>query len=797
MEKILKKTKKTSGADEKTPSKAQYFSWINSTNEGSTDHQTMANLEYFEWMKERYGMQLDIYAWDAGNLDGAGGTYQLLDSKKLKKQYPDGYGPIAEKAAELGMRMGVWCGAGGYGDTDESAKKRYDTFITLCRDFGFGLFKVDTVCGVLDESKQLLFKQMIDECRRYVPDLILLNHRNDLGRASVCATTFLWQGDETYTDVFSSNPVTGPHHRVKPLIRGLTPDLLRLTEDHGTCISSCLDFFEDDLVVQAFSRSLILAPETYGNPWLLRDDEQATLANIYNLHRKYNKILVSGVELPESYGSFAVSRGDKSVRIICLRNPSWEPQRVGIKLDSEIGLDVCEKVTVMSKFPYETYIGTFGYGETAEVTVPPFRAALFLCEDDKKFRKEDFALTGCVYETIVPDKEVKIIKADGDISVIGCAASIDLPKLSAFDSTHRDPVLLGRGEAVPVPENAEALYEATAFRADNDAFEAQSLRRSGPTSVPAVQKARDEFFGQLTYKTRGCEGKNIFDGRIDTYFDHSSRYYGIRVDGGCLRVDLGEYIGCDSAELVYFSTGEPRYEIPEQLPVKDAGYSDDLSVWKTSPPEIKKLRDITAPFVVHSIHTIGENSGSLMKAVFPIDKGLRYFRLPSPVDRIYSFRLFSGGREIKPASPKANNMQALIDSSRFVKARIADITLPEEIRPGSYLAAALDGVHGVEGAYCAVSAEGGIIGAADRAPSYPVNMWEHICAPTDRNYTYYFPLSASDTGKKLSVTALYLNDDVPLTVWLCDGNLPREGVTAEISVKTVSAKSRTTAKKTI
>ncbi|MBQ7721099.1 MAG: hypothetical protein IJT56_10995 [Clostridia bacterium] len=45
MEKILKKTKKTSGADEKTPSKAQYFSWIHSTNEGSTDHQTMANLE--------------------------------------------------------------------------------------------------------------------------------------------------------------------------------------------------------------------------------------------------------------------------------------------------------------------------------------------------------------------------------------------------------------------------------------------------------------------------------------------------------------------------------------------------------------------------------------------------------------------------------------------------------------------------------------------------------------------------------------------------------------------------------
>ena len=32
---MLEKTRATSGADEKTPSRAQYFSWINHTNEGS------------------------------------------------------------------------------------------------------------------------------------------------------------------------------------------------------------------------------------------------------------------------------------------------------------------------------------------------------------------------------------------------------------------------------------------------------------------------------------------------------------------------------------------------------------------------------------------------------------------------------------------------------------------------------------------------------------------------------------------------------------------------------------------
>ena len=38
----MKKDKKFAGADERTPSRAQYFSWINNTNEGSTEEQTLA-----------------------------------------------------------------------------------------------------------------------------------------------------------------------------------------------------------------------------------------------------------------------------------------------------------------------------------------------------------------------------------------------------------------------------------------------------------------------------------------------------------------------------------------------------------------------------------------------------------------------------------------------------------------------------------------------------------------------------------------------------------------------------------
>ena len=103
----MKKTVKTSGADERTPSKSEYFSWINNTNEGSTEAQTLANLAYFKYLKDTYGMQLDIYAWDAGNLDGSEGTYERIDGEKITSQYPDGYGKVVETAKQMGTRMGV------------------------------------------------------------------------------------------------------------------------------------------------------------------------------------------------------------------------------------------------------------------------------------------------------------------------------------------------------------------------------------------------------------------------------------------------------------------------------------------------------------------------------------------------------------------------------------------------------------------------------------------------------------------------------------------------------------------
>jgi len=84
------------GATELSPSRSQYFSWINNRNEGSTEAQTLANVEFFKWLHDEYGMQLDIYAFDAGNIDGPQ-YYGRTDTDKFKAQFPRGFaadGPV-------------------------------------------------------------------------------------------------------------------------------------------------------------------------------------------------------------------------------------------------------------------------------------------------------------------------------------------------------------------------------------------------------------------------------------------------------------------------------------------------------------------------------------------------------------------------------------------------------------------------------------------------------------------------------------------------------------------------------
>ena len=753
------------GADEKTPSRSEYFSWINNTNEGTTAAQTLVNLEFFRWLNEKYGMKLDIYAFDAVAMDGRG-FYGNMHSDRFKRQFPEGFGPLANKAASMGTRLGIWGGPDGFGDTPEEEKLRTETMVSLCRDFHFELFKMDAVCGQLRQEKYDAFDRMMTACRKYSPDLVLLNHRLELGKGTVNSTTFLLGGAETYIDVHMANSVTAPHHRAEALSRELPPRLTRLTEDHGVCLSSCLNYWEDDLILQAFNRNLILAPELYGNPWLLSDNEYPLLARIFNLHRKYRDILVSGMILPEEqYGLNAVSRGDEHTRFITLRNLSWNPVTYSVKLDGSVGMKDCKGIEVKSYHPTEKIIGTFPFGSNVKIEVLPFRSCLVKLSDSMTDR--EFGIYGIDYQ-IVSDPEgqpviINLLGMPGKEEQISFAGSYEVFKSAIINGKDVSSLLKGKTVPVkfegaelknsyhrklgdmaicPVPEDAEALYESTCFAADNNALEVRELKRSGETSITQVKEARNAFFEQEMFVKRELWDKYLFDGDPKTAFSVNMRWGGFEPDKAAFRLDLGKSVELDS--LVISTFDEFSLQPLKSEEGEYALISNDLNSWKG----------------------ILFYSGKSMKIDLSTSVPVRYVKLqPAPL-RISEVTGYKNGRQVDRSLWRASNLfrpyvrdhwrSDLIFSAK--KTWSLKFKL-DEIPDGSYLCIAINGEHGIEGAFAAATIGGVYAGCSDRAPSFKSNSWEVGVRSSGKNYTYYLPLRKDMAGKEIEAFVIGFNKD--------------------------------------
>lgn len=720
------------GAVESSPSRSHYFTWINNTNEGPTPAQTNANLEFFQWMHDEFGMVLDIYAFDAGIID-APRYYGKPSTRKFQRQVPNGFGPFAEKAAGFGGRLGVWLGPDGFGDTPAEEKARIDFLSALCRDHNFALFKMDAVCGQLRDEKQPAFIRLMEACRKHSEDLIVLNHRLNLGEAAPYVTTFLWQGAETYIDVHMSNNTTATHNRAKALQRGLPPELKRMAEDHGVCLSSCLDYWADDLILQAFNRSMLLAPQIYGSPWFLRDEEYPKLARIFNLHRRYNKILRNGITLPEeTYGPHAVSRGSESTRLITLRNNSWEPVTRSITLDDSIGLKSAKSREVRLFHPYEEVLATgLSADQTIEVTVHPFRSLLLLVTTDD-----------CP-EPSLPDGPYRVIKhLDGQDPIIEKLTPLPLKK-----PWHRKLADLKPAE---LPADWEALYESTCYAADNNALEIRSLARSGPSHIPAVSKARQAFLDQSLIKSRALWDRFAFDDDPATVFDVYATGRDARIEGGALRVDFGQAVSFD--RLVLKTQAQDRTLIG--LEMQGGEFSRDLFSW-TPAEEVMQ-------------------SGSDLTFYPPAGKSWRYFRLKGGPERVAEIEAWSGEDKLPRQEWRANNFFSHPSVRPATHAWKAAISI-DEITPTSYLCVAVEGEHGVEGCYPAIRIGDRLLGAPDRAASYPANAWEYPVRRQKSGYTYFFPLDDSMVGKDMEVVLLGMKDggkDLAPSVWITARELP-------------------------
>ncbi|MBU3024181.1 hypothetical protein [Zobellia galactanivorans] len=742
---VSAQNKVSAGADERTPSKAQYFSWINNTNEGAAAEQTRINLEFFGWLKKEYGMQLDIYAMDAGAIDGKN-FYGSIYSDRFKTQFPNGFDPIYAQAKSLDIRLGVWGGPDGFGDTPEEEKARTDQMVKLCKDYNFALFKFDAVCGPLRPEKEDAFINMMQQCRVHSPDLILLNHRIGLDKAAPYATTFLWEGHETYIDVHMTNNVTAPHHRASALSRGLVPGLQRLTEDHGVCISSCLDYWEDDLILQAFNRELILSPEIYGNPWLLNENEFSKLAHIYNIHKKYRDILVDGKVADESYGPNAVTRGNGKTQLISLRNLKWEAATYAIQLDEEIGLKGDGSITLLQLHPTEKMIGTFSKGESIPVEVLPFRSALFLATTQAY---DAPLIAGANFQTVknVDDApiEIELLGMPGTTSNIqlqnenqytsaeingkkvqrlvkGKKLKLNFPGNKLRNNFHRK---LSPFTETAIPEDVESIYEATVFAADNNALEVRSLQRSGATLIPEVKAARDAFFNQKAFVNRGVWDKNLFDGNLKTGFWPSRKFrLDPRVDGGSLRLDLGEVT-----------------------------YMDKLIITVPDEFSLQPLLVAEGNFVEVSTNLVHWEEITYLAATqieISLNKKVRYLRFKNFPQRIVEIEGLANGKKLDRSLWKASNLFAHSSKKIAKKVWKSKIVL-DEIADGSYLCVALNGKHGIEGAYAGAKIGENYIGANDRASSFPSNTWEFLNSRRDTNYTYYIPLDKNMVGKEIDV----------------------------------------------
>ena len=267
----------------------------------------------------------------------------------------------------------------------------------------------------------------------------------------------------------------------------------------------------------------------------------------------------------------------------------------------------------------------------------------------------------------------------------------------------------------------------------------------------------------------------MFDGQEDTFFDGQSRCYcdqDLRIDGGCLRVDLGREVEADAVEIVFFAADTPTREVPPQKITLTGDVSTDLAHWTVV--RLDEMDTWQENFRISvprfSKHTIYETDGRLLRVSYPVNGPMRYFRLSEPMDRIYHFRVLKDGKPLDIANAHGNNMQAHYFKRPTCVLKSGVVHLPEDCRD-AFLAIAVEGEHGDEGVYCCACPDGKYLATNKRAPDYKANIWEHRVCPAAGYTTHYIPLPADAAGKQVELFASFNQwweaEKIPCRVYLC------------------------------
>jgi hypothetical protein len=352
-------------------------------------------------------------------------------------------------------------------------------------------------------------------------------------------------------------------------------------------------------------------------------------------------------------------------------------------------------------------------------------------------------------EATVNGKEVSLARLQEGLD-------ISFPGKKPENPFHRklgDPI---RSEHVP--DDAEALFESTCFAADSNALEVRCLERSGPTKVPEVQACRDAFFSKPMFINRGIWDRNLFDGDMSTFFI-------ARLEGRMFRLDMGEVQSLDN--IVIRIRDRQEYDLnPAMNSFAEGAYaevSSDLVRWDRARLDY-------------------EGMGTIARIRLDPKRPVRFLRITGPPRRLAEIEAYSRGKAVDRSDWRASNLFGCYASSPAVAAWELDLSV-DEVPPHSYLAVALNGEHGDEGAYAALRIGGEYVGAPDRAVSFPSNTWEYFNVESDRDYTYYFPLLPEHAGREIEVVILGLQGGLmnfEPEVWITAYPIPYRSVLLEL-----------------
>ncbi len=780
-----------------------YFDWLCHDNSGPRESEVLANLAALRRLKELYGLQFDIYNSDAGLVESQGTYYPEFKANFLSR-FPNGLAPLADASKALGMRLGLWIGPDGFGESPLEMAARRDQLLSWVKDFNVGLFKMDTVVSELThpnkyilEKKYQALADSLSDIRRVDPSFLAINHRiNNSPYMLTITDCLLWRGEETYIDVHISNDTASLYNRTCSIQRELSSEFyetpFRQFEDHGICFNSNLEKWDDDLVTQAFGRASVLSPEMYGTFFFLDDADYPRLARLIQLHKQLEPLLMKAWPLADG----DIAHGNGASALVLVRNMSWEPAVKTIPLDASIGLTAPRgtALTVRQRHPFERLMKKPGdgtvFGGKIDVELDPFSIQLVQVDT---IPPSEPLVAGVPYE-IVPGPDagsfgITLLGAPGrtaDVTLLNfdgrSARTSDGTAVPTGGSPWRvafpgSPVA-GRpfarladfkddpGAAAEGPR----LAELAKFTVDDEALEMREMVRlkKEPSSLAEIEACRAYMWKKVAAAEGTC--LNAFDGdpatRWSDGFPRRSPFTGspaaYRSASSVWRIDLGRPTDLATLELDVVRRADGAF-------LEAVETSSDLATWtRTDGLSLAAAEGVPASGTLRqrgrtiAIFDVDAGDGKPVPIVVRVAGGAcRYLRIRG---RNFSVSEILGydraGRLLDRSEWRATNFLGETSIPRRV---LTAVDVPTGGAAGrEYAVAVTSGpatFDPVDGVYVIALVDGRPVVPRHRAPSYPYHNYEwNSGGPKLAGMTFRLPIDPAWQGKRVEFRVMMFGD---------------------------------------